>query len=181
MAELNKELHQRNYKVIIFWALIFAITVLFAVLFVVKILNTRIIDSYEDINREKLTLTIDITTEEGSYFVYVYSVKKDDSGKLINTAKTDISKANDVFPTVLNYFNYVKRNGKKLGKDGIERIYGYNVNNRESDKNLEKIGVKLSELPVLVEVDGDSDNIVETIKSVSQIQKTLTDIMNKKK
>ena len=178
--ELNNELHQRNYKVIIFWALILAITALFAVLFVVRVLNKRMIDSYEDINREHLSLTIDITTEEGMYYVYMYSAKKDDKGKLVNTAKTDISKANDVFPTVLNYFNYVKRKSVKMnGNSNLYKIYGYNVNNKENDSNLDLANVKLSQLPVLVLVDGSRGTVDEVYKEANNIQEELSKIMNK--
>ena len=108
---------ETNYKVILFWGLIFAITALFAVLFVIRFTETRIIESYDDIKRADLNLQLDITSGEGTYYVYMYSAKEDDNGKLIDSAKTDINKANDILPTVLNYFNYVRRNERQHGEE----------------------------------------------------------------
>ena len=71
MAKENiKETKVFNAKVAIFWTLILGITVLFAVLFVMRFLETRIVDSYEDIDRAKLNLVVDIASEEGDYYVY---------------------------------------------------------------------------------------------------------------
>lgn len=171
---------ETNYKVILFWGLIFAITALFAVLFVIRFTETRIIESYDDIKRADLNLQLDITSGEGTYYVYMYSAKEDDNGKLIDSAKTDINKANDIFPTVLNYFNYVRRNERQHGEESdFYKIYGYNVNNREKDSNLLNLDIEISELPALVLVDatGSTPNIISTRTDANGIRKDLLAIM----
>ena len=92
-------------------------------------------------------------------------------------SKTDITKANEVLPTVFNYFNYVRRNERALeGTEGFAKIYGYNVRNSKDDV-LEELGVELSQLPVLVPVvDGTPDEIF--IKA-NDIQKELAALMKK--
>ncbi len=180
MAKENiKETKVFNAKVAIFWTLILGITVLFAVLFVMRFLETRIVDSYEDIDRAKLNLVVDIASEEGDYYVYVYSAKEDSHGNLVDTGKTDITKANDVLPTVFNYFNYVRRNERVLGEDAsFMRIYGYNVRNNDKDSNLSRLGVTISQLPVLVRIKSNT-NIDAVLKTASEIQKELSSVMNK--
>lgn len=182
MAKENiKEMKTFSAKVAIFWTLILGITVLFAILFVMKFMETRIFDSYEDIERANLNLVVDMASEEGEYYVYMYSAKVDANGKLVDTGKSDINKANDVFPTVLNYFNYVRRNERNLGNEATFcKIYGYNVKNNEKDSNLQAAQVTVSQLPVLVKVDGDSSSILELFTTSSQIQKELSEIMNGK-
>ncbi len=167
-------------KVLIFWGLILLITLLFAVLFIIRIFDTRLFESYDDINDAKLNLVVDISTEEGEYFVYVYSAKKDDNGKLVDTASSDVSKAADVLPTVLNYFNYVRRNQRQYGdEEGFCKIYGYNVKNNASDKVISSdvLDVKLSQLPVLVKVSGGG--ITNKYVSANDIEKALNEITNK--
>jgi len=179
MAKENiKETKVFNTKVAIFWSLILALTILFAVLFVMRFLETRIFDSYEDIERANLNLVFDIESEEGAYYVYVYSAKVGNDGRMVDTGKSDINKANEIFPTILNYFNYVRRNERTLGDDPtFARIYGYNVKNNEKDSNLENIGVTVSQLPALVKIDG---TITDVQIEASKIQKELTDIMTSK-
>lgn len=170
-----------DYKVIIFWGLIFVITALFAVLFVVRYNETRIFDSYEDIEKAELNLVMDITSEKDSYYVYVYSARKNDSGKLVDTANSDINKANDVFPTILSYFNYVRRNERK-NSDNVNflKIYGYNVKGNEKDQNIQGLPeVDVTKLPVLVKVDGTNNAILETFVKGNDIQKELSTIMTK--
>lgn len=180
MAKENiKDAKVFNAKVAIFWSLILALTVLFAVLFVSRFLETRIFDSYEDIENANLNLVVDMYSESGEYYVYMYSAKKDSNGKLVDTGKSDINKANDVFPTVLNYFNYVRRNERNLGSQStFYRIYGYNVKNNEKDSNLTDTGLTVSKLPALVKINGSTGQISEVYESVSQIQKELSAIMN---
>ena len=180
MAKENiKETKVFNAKVAIFWTLILGITVLFAVLFVMRFLETRIVDSYEDIDRANLNLVVDIASEKGDYYVYIYSAKKDSNGNLVDTGKSDINKANEVLPTVFNYFNYVRRNERVLGSDSsFMRIYGYNVKNNEKDSNLKDLQLSVSELPVLVRIK--SDTVIDQVfKTSSEIQKELSGIMNK--
>lgn len=179
MAKDNiKETKVFNAKVAIFWSLILALTTLFAVLFVMRFLETRILDSYEDIEKADLNLAYDIMSEEGDYYVYIYSAKENIEGDLVDTAKSDINKANEVFPTVLYYFNWVRRNERILGDDSsFMRIYGYNVKNNEKDTNLKKIaekyGVTVSQLPVLVKVNGTSGSLDNAFIKTSDIQKEL--------
>lgn len=183
MAKENtKEYSRLNSKVIIFWSLILFITIVFAVLFVIRFSETRIFDSYEDINRAKLNLVVDISSEKGAedYYVYIYSAKQDANGKLVDTSKTDIDKANEIFPTVLNYFNYVRRNEWQTAVT-INKIYGYNVKNNAKDSNLSTCGLEISQLPALVKVSGNNGTVVETFTSANQIQKELSEIMNGKK
>lgn len=180
----TKAAHRTDYKVVLFWGLILAITALFAVLFVVRYNETRIFDSYEDIENADLNLVVDITSEENSYYVYLYSARKNDEGKLVDTANSDINKANDVFPTILSYFNYVRRNERK-NDDNVNflKIYGYNVKGNEKDKNISGLNVSeitIQVLPVLVKVDGTNNTIVETFVKGNDIQKELSSIMTKK-
>ena len=181
MAKENiKETKVFNAKVAIFWTLILGITVLFAVLFVMRFLETRIVDSYEDIKRANLNLVVDIASEEGDYYVYIYSAKEDSNGNLVDTGKSDINKANDVLPTVFNYFNYVRRNERVLGDDpSFMRIYGYNVKNNDKDSNLKNLGLTVSDLPALVRVKSNT-NIDAVLKTAGEIQKELSNIMNGK-
>lgn len=174
---LNKK--EIDLKVLIFWIMIFAITIVFAVLFVIRLSETRLFKSYEDIEKANLNLVYDIASEKGEYFVYIYSAKKDDNNKLVNTAKCDFVKANDVFPTVLNYFNYVRRNERVHGKEqGFIKIYGYNAKLNDKDANLDSIGVTIEQLPILVKMSG-GNGVAETYKTVSEIQKTLNGLMVK--
>ena len=181
MAKENiKETKVFNAKVAIFWTLILGITVLFAVLFVMRFLETRIVDSYEDIKRANLNLVVDIASEEGDYYVYIYSAKEDSNGNLVDTGKSDINKANDVLPTVFNYFNYVRRNERVLGDDAsFMRIYGYNVKNNDKDSNLKSLGLTVSDLPALVRVKSNT-NIDAVLKTAGEIQKELSNVMNGK-
>ena len=172
---------ENKNKVLIFWSLILVITFIFVVLFIIRVIDTRLFESYDDIEKAKLNLVVDITSEEGEYFVYVYSAKKDDNGKLIDTASSDVNKAVDVLPTVLNYFNYVRRNerGKKNDSD-LQKIYGYNVKNNAKDSNLDAdhLDVKLSQLPMLVKIKG-GNGVVDKYITANDIEKTLNEIMTK--
>lgn len=168
-----------NAKVAIFWGLILAITIIFAVLFAVRIYDTRTFDSYEDLEKADLNLVYDITSKDGYYYVYMYHTKEDENGKLVDSSKTDIIKANEVLPSVFNYFNYVRRHQKMYANDAsFYKIYGYNVRGANDD-NLIELGLKLSDLPVLVKVDGNTNKIEDSpFKTVSAIQKELTNAMN---
>ena len=177
MAKEHVQVNRLDYKVIIFWIAILAVTILFGILFAMRIHDTRTFDSYEDIARAKLNLVYDISSEEGQYYVYVYSAKEDSTGKLVDSTKTDFVKANEVLPTVFNYFNYVRRNQRtQEGSSGFYRIYGYNVKNSKDDV-LESLGLKLDQLPALVRVDntGSSDSGIYT--KASDIQKQLSSLM----
>lgn len=175
MTRDNLQNNKINIKVIIFWGLIAVITILFAVLFAMKIYDTKIFDSYEDIERANLNLVYDITSGEGDYYVYIYSAKES-NGKLVDTNRTDIAKSNEVLPTVFNYFNYVRRNERESsGNSDFYKIYGYNVNNREQDSNLKRLGLKLDQLPALVLVSGSEYGtpITDTTKIQSELQKLM--------
>ena len=173
MAKENLNKKSFSAKVAIFWGLILSITIIFAVLFAMRIYDTRTFDSYEDIKSANLNLSYDITSEKGVYYVYMYHLKEDASGKLVDSNKTDIIKANEILPSVFNYFNYVRRNQRQMSEDDtFLKIYGYNVRSANDD-NLDKLGVKLSDLPLLVRVDTE----IEVFKTVSSIQKELTSAM----
>lgn len=179
--ENNKQLDQYKAKIIVFWSLIIGITVLFAILFGIRFSENRVFKSYEDIERANLDLHYDITSEKGEYYVYVYSTKEDENGKLVDSAKTDINKANDVFPTILNYFNYVRRN-ERLKKDEADfhKIYGYDIKNRTKDNVFNVLyELEISNLPALVLIDGDNDSVLSVQLTAKDIQKELSDIMNK--
>ena len=163
-----------DYKVVIFWIAVLAVTIFFGILFAMRIPDTRTFDSYKDIENANLNLVYDITSEEGVYYVYVYSAKKDSNGDLVDSTKTDFVKANEVLPTVFNYFNYVRRNERALeGTAGFYKIYGYNVRNSK-DSVLTDIGLKLEQLPALVRVNG---GVEEVITKTNEIQKELANLM----
>lgn len=171
MAKERIQKNRLDFKVTIFWIAILAVTVLFAILFAMRIHDTRIFDSYDDLAQAKLNLVYDIYSEEGEYFVYVYSAKKDGSGNLVDTSKTDFVKANEVLPTVFNYFNYVRRNERALGDQaGFCKIYGYNVKNSK-DGVLTGLGLKLEQLPALVRVANGTPT--EILTKAGEIQKAL--------
>lgn len=182
MAKTNiNDNRSYNAKVIIFWALIFSITVLFAVLFIIRFSETRLFQSYNDIEKADLNLVLDINSKEGEYYVYIYSAKKDETGKLIDTASTDIQKANEIFPVVLNYFNYVRRNQREMEDlPGFNKIYGYNVKNNSNDSNLKNLELELSNLPALVKINGATDEVLLSYSKANDIEKELTSVMNKK-
>jgi len=174
---MSKEYVKRNkldFKVIVFWFSILVVTALFAVLFAIRIHDTKIFDSYEDIESAKLNLVYDITSEQGTYFVYVYSAKKNSEGKLVDGSKTDIAKANEVLPTVFNYFNYVRRNERVMeGNSDFYKIYGYNARTTK-DGVLTDLGLKAEQLPALVKVINGS---TEVFTKANDIQKQLSQLM----
>lgn len=175
MTKDNLQNNKINIKVLVFWVLMAIITVLFAVLFAMKIYDTKIFDSYEDIERANLNLVYDITSGEGNYYVYIYSAKES-NGKLVDTNRTDITKSNEVLPTVFNYFNYVRRNERELGGNSdFYKIYGYNVKNNAKDSNLKRVGLELDQLPALVLVNGSEYGtpITDTTKIQSELQKLM--------
>ena len=175
MAKENLKKNKLDFKVIVFWCSILIVTVIFAVLFGMRIHDTKIFDSYEDIQSAKLNLTYDITTEEGTYFVYIYSAKENSDGKLVDTNKTDIIKANEVLPTVFNYFNFVRRNERVLGEEAnFYKIYGYNARTAK-DGVLQELDLKLEQLPALVKLNGSTIEGVYT--KASDIQKELSQLM----
>ena len=180
----NKQLQSNDSKVIIFWSLIIGITVLFAILFAIRISELRTFKTYEDIERANLDLHYDLASAKGEYYVYVYSTKEDENGKLVDSGKTDIAKANDVFPVIMNYFNYVRRNERlNKDKDDFFKIYGYDVKNNSKDSVftiLEQYYIDISKLPILVLVDADSTGISDVKISTKDIQEELSEIMNKK-
>lgn len=175
---MAKEIMKKNrldFKVLVFWCSILIVTVIFAVLFAIRIHDTKIFDSYEDIESAKLNLVYDIASEEGLYFVYIYSAKENSDGKLVDTNKTDIIKANEVLPTVFNYFNYVRRNERALGEsENFYRIYGYNVRSAK-DGVLQELDLELDQLPALVSLNGSTIDGVYT--KTSDIQKQLSQLM----
>ena len=91
--------------------------------------------------------------------------------------KTDIIKANEVLPTVFNYFNYVRRNERVLGdSETFSKIYGYNAKTAR-DGVLQELDLELDQLPALVKVNGSIIDGVYT--KTSDIQKQLTSLMKK--
>ena len=177
MAKENIRKNRLDFKVLVFWCSVFIVTAIFAVLFAIRIHDTKIFDSYEDIQSAKLNLVYDITGEEGQYFVYIYSAKENSNGKLVDTNKTDIIKANEVLPTVFNYFNYVRRNERVLGdSETFSKIYGYNAKTAR-DGVLQELDLELDQLPALVKVNGSIIDGVYT--KTSDIQKQLTSLMKK--
>lgn len=177
MAKENVRKNRLDFKVLIFWCSVFIVTAIFAVLFAVRIHDTRIFDSYDDIQSAKLNLVYDITLEEGQYFVYVYSAKKNSDGKLVDTNKTDIIKANEVLPTVFNYFNFVRRNERALGEDAnFYKIYGYNAKSAK-DGVLEELDLEINQLPALVKISNSTIDGIYT--KTSDIQKELSQLMKK--
>lgn len=176
MAKENIKKNRLDFKVLVFWCSVLIVTAIFAVLFAMRIHDTKIFDSYEDIQSAKLNLVYDITGEEGDYFVYIYSAKKNSEGKLVDTNKTDILKANEILPSVFNYFNYVRRNERVLGKEAnFTRIYGYNVK-AAKDGVLQGLEIKIDQLPVLVKV---ASGQTEVYTKANEIQKQLTQAMKK--
>lgn len=176
MAKENLQNDKLNLKVVVFWSLILIITILFAILFAMRIYDTRTFNSYDDIAKADLNLVYDIKSEKGEYYVYIYSAKENNEGKLVDTNRTDIEKANEILPTVFNYFNYVRRNERELGdKDGFCKIYGYNVNNNAKDSNLTSLNLKLEQLPALVLIS--DSKVTSTYEKVTDIRKQLQSLM----
>ena len=177
MAKEHVQVNRLDYKVIIFWIAILAVTILFGVLFAMRIHDTRTFDSYDDLAKAKLNLVYDINSEEGQYYVYVYSAKEDAKGNLVDSTKTDFVKANEVLPTVFNYFNYVRRNERAMeGTSGFYKIYGYNVKNSKDDV-LVTLGLKLDQLPALVKIDNTGSGDTGTYTKAGDIQKQLANLM----
>ena len=101
------------FKVLTFWFGIIAITALFLAVFINNLVKVRVFDSISDIDRAGLLLEGDeVTKQEGTYYVYVYSLKE---------SQHDLSKLQELEPAILNYFTYVS-----LENDETP-IYGYCV------------------------------------------------------
>ncbi len=167
---------QVSLKLITFWVSIFAITVIFAVLFAIRFSEFRTFDSYEDIQGSKYSVMVDLNTKKDhEYYVYIYSAQIE-NGKYTDCKPADIDKAQDLHDPIFNYFNYYRRNHRS--NDELLPIYGYNIKGNTKDSILNTYSIDATKLPMLVIMhDG---GISDRYTDVSRIVSTLEGIMTKK-
>lgn len=148
-----------SFKVVAFWTAFVAITLIFLVVFGMRIFKVTTFDSYDDFKKANLLLKGNIAgAEEDTYYVYIYSERQ---------LESDYEYA-EVEPTIFTYFTYVAKNGSK---DGVAKIYAYNTDTFTSvgeyntvNAYLESLNsnLKTSSLPALVKFNGVSVNNVFT-------------------
>ncbi len=170
----NNERHYANLKLVTFYVLLFTITVIFIVLFAIKFSETRTFDSYEDIYKSGLCVAgadakeIIKAEENNGYMLYVVSIKKNNDNKYMDTYYCNTIKAYDMLPSILNYFNFVRKNARQ--KSTILPIYMYNIAGNDKDSILTTISesktYSIKDLPMLLYVDNressTAKNVIET-------------------
>lgn len=120
---MNKKTNNKKslrLKLIGFWSIMGVATVAFIIVVVLMFIELRPIETYEDIERAKLTLIGDqmFTRTEDSYYVYIYTTNE-------SNTKIDTLKAEELKPIIFNYFNFVQQYSRR---DSIKKIYGLDVN-----------------------------------------------------
>jgi len=101
---MNRKVVKKNnlsYKVVIFWTIFALLSISFVGLVVNKFFESRPETSLESVRN--LTEN-QIFEQEGTYYVYVYSIVG------VTEDKYELDKAEDLEETILTYLTYVKRN-----------------------------------------------------------------------
>lgn len=160
-----------NFKVISFWFAMIAITAVFIGLFINNLIQVRVFNSISDIERAGLLLVDDeITKQEGTYYVYIYSEK----------SELNVIKKQELEPSILNYFTYVSL------ENGDTPIYGYCIDEfglgYQYGSVYKYLGtlhsdIKANNVPMLVKVKNGSISNVYTTEN--KIQSELQTAMSK--
>lgn len=162
-----------NFKVLIFWLGFAVITIIFLVLFGIRVFKVSTFKDMDDVKRANLVMKGAITTQkEDEYYVYLYSSKDHDS----NYAYQEVE------PTIFTYFTYVAKNGN----NDTVKIYAYDVdsftsingyNNVNDYLNSLNNNLKTSSLPSLVKIsNGGVNSTFTTINKITgELQNVMTD------
>jgi len=188
MGKKNKKEAQNinKAKLITFWSVIGLFTIAFVVILITLFVETRPIESYDDIKEADLMLVGKelFENDESEYLVYIFASDSDNT-------KIDTFKAEELKPIVFNYFNFVKQNSRKKN---VVKIYGFdisNYNNRScvgtSDSSIEVTSFDSFQLneknvPMLLrfsngEIESrniQASEIQEELQSASELVKTKT-------
>lgn len=161
-----------NFKVLIFWLGFACITIIFLVVFGIRLFKVTTFNDLDDVKRANLIIKGAVTTQkEDEYYVYIYSSKAHDT----NYAYQEVE------PTVFTYFTYVAKNGSNdtvkiyaYDIDSFTPMSGYNTANEylgSLNSNL-----KTSSLPSLVKVSngGVSTTYTTINKITSELQTVMT-------
>ena len=162
-----------NFKVLIFWLGFACITIIFLVIFGIRLFKVTTFNDMDDVKRANLIIKGAVTTKkEDEYYVYIYSSKAHDT----NYAYQEVE------PTVFTYFTYVAKNGNNdtvkiyaYDIDSFTPMSGYNtVNEYLASLNS---SLKSSTLPALVKVaNGGVSSTYTTINKItSELQNVMTD------
>ena len=157
---MNKQ-KQLNFKVILFWIGMVAVTLVFIGLFINNLIKVRVFDSISDIERAGLMLeNEEIIQQEGTYYVYIYSEK----------SELNIAKKQELEPSILSYFTYVSLEGSDTP------IYGYNVDDFSLGYQYGSVykylatlddDIKASNAPMLIKVkNGSVSNVYTTLNKI---------------
>lgn len=156
---MNKNANAKKYlrlKLISFWSLIGLFTTAFLVVMIVMFVELRSIESYQDIEKAKLTLIGHelFNQPEDSYYVYIYTSNEDNT-------KIDTLKAQELKPAIFNYFNFARQYSRR---EETRKIYGFDVYNNRSCvgtvntfygvSNYNNFKVNEANLPMLLYVEG---------------------------
>ncbi len=160
-----------RFKVVAFWSAIIIVTMVFLVLFGIKIFTVTEFKSTEDIDRAKLSVTEVTTKNDGTYYVYIYSSK----------STSNLEKKVEVEASVFNYFSYTQNN---KNDSSVIKIYGFDTEdyvkleyNTTVFNYLTSLDPDLTSnnLPALVKVTAGS--ISESYITINTIQKELQSAM----
>ncbi|HHW99828.1 MAG TPA: hypothetical protein GX740_00795 [Acholeplasmataceae bacterium] len=145
-----------SYKVIGFWSVIALLTLLFIGFVIAKFIETRNIQTMEDMSnlREQ-----QIFEQQGTYYVYVYSKFGIEGHEQI------LDKAAELEETIVNYLTYAKRNkeASKLygmivdsGSDNYGNygalVFGTQSTNVRNVTSFSNFKVHVDDLPMLVKI-----------------------------
>ncbi len=161
-----------SFKVLLFYIAFALITIIFAIVFCIRIFKVTTFDDLNDVKRAHLMINGPVTTKsEDTYYVYIYSSKAHDT----NYAYQEVE------PTVLTYFTYVAKNGK----NDTVKIYAYDADTFSETNQFKTVNeylqslndsLKTSELPALVKVSNGSvaSTYIGINKIVSELQNNMT-------
>ena len=163
-----------SFKLLAFYSAFAAITIIFLVVFGMRIFKVTTFNDLDDVKKAHLMINGQVTTKkEETYYVYIYSSKAHDT----NYAYQEVE------PTIFTYFTYVNKNPNKATK-----IYAYDVdtftpmnsyNNVNEYLQSLSTSLKTSELPALIKVSSGSVN--NTFTTINKINSELQNVMTNDK
>ena len=161
-----------NFKVLSFWIAFLIITIIFLIVFGMRIFKVTTFNDINDVSRANLVLKGQITNKsDDSYYVYIYSSKAHNT----NYAYQEVE------PTIFTYFTYVAKNGS----NDTSKIYAYDIDSftpmngyNTVNEYLQSLNssLKVSSLPALVKITGSSvDNAYTSINKITgELQSVMT-------
>ena len=165
---------QIRLKVVFFWGAIGLISVIFLVLFGIMIFSITTFDDMDDVRKAKLEISeIIIDNDDQPYYVYIYS----------GESKKNLEKRQEVEPSVLSYFTFVRKN---KGDENVLKIYAFNTDNYTGTVDMRTVNsyfetmsdeMSMSDVPFLIKVEGGT--ILGVYKTINSLQKELQSAMQK--